>query len=96
MSIEEEKDAVGRELGLGIVGSKGRRLSNGKRTKDDCEEDAEDIAERLIEEVIGGKVHQEGTESKHNGKEKEDDSLGEGISESIDRRVEGHCKPVYW
>ena len=79
LSIEKEEDAIGRDLGLGVVGGKGGRLTDGKCTEDDCKEYAKDIAKRLMYQVVSGKVDQEGTEPKDNGKEEEDDSLREAV-----------------
>ena len=93
LSIEKEEDAVSRDLGPGVVRSKGRRLSDGDSSKDDHNGDGEDVHEWLLKDVAIWQRDKEGTEPVDQSKHEEDESRTETIRQGVELGVHRHCMP---
>ncbi len=94
LPVQQGKDAIGRELCLGVVRSKSRCLAHRDGPEDDRHEDNEDVLKLHVENAVGILVDQETSETEDYGVQEEDDGLGEGVGEAIGDGVDANGRLV--
>ena len=93
-AVDEEEDSVGSKSGLGVVGSKGRGLTNGERSENECKQNTKDVEERDEEDGVSRLAGEEGTEAEHHGIHDEHNGRWEGIDETVQCWVEVQGPPT--
>ena len=75
-AVQHEEDSVSREFGFCKVGNKRTCLSNGCPSKEDGDENSENVEELYVRDVVCRSSDEDSSKSKNNGIEEEDDASG--------------------
>ena len=87
LEVQKRKDSVSRNSGLGIVWSKGSRLSYIQSPKHKGNEDTEDVTEILMGNVARVSGDLERSETEHNSTHEEESTLRKAVGYSIDKAI---------
>ena len=87
-SVQKEEDAIGRHLGLGVVGGKGSGLTCSSSAKDEGRETHKDTIEGEVCHVAVWEGDLPRPKPEHNGVHEVEDALGEGIGQPVEEGVE--------